>query len=104
MPDYGEPWDIEDSPYCFILVDRDGAALLSEVGDGKPYGLETFYASFEDHEKAKRAVACVTACAGILDPEKVVASWREVVRLHSLQMDDNTFGYAVRKLLEANDE
>jgi len=54
--------------------------------------------------EVKRAIACYNACAGIRDPEKVVASWREVVRLHSLQMDDNTFGYAVRKLLEANDE
>jgi len=48
--------------------------------------------------------ACVNACAGIHDPEKVVVTWREVVRLHSLQMDDKTFGYAVRKLLEAKDE
>lgn len=104
MPDYGEPWDIEDSPYCFILVDRDGGPLLSEVGDGNPYGLETFYATFEDHGKAKRAIACVNACAGIRDPEKVVKSWAEVVRLHSLGMDDKTFGYAVRKLVEAKDE
>lgn len=55
MTDYGEPWHVDF---------EDGRCVISHDG---------FEAEFEDdHEKARRAVACVNACRGIKDPEKVV--------------------------------
>lgn len=83
--DYGEPWEMDGTD----IVDRHGDVVS-----------ETLYC----HDDEGRIIACVNACAGICDPEKVVAKWREVVRLHGLKMDDKTFGYAVRMRLDAKDE
>lgn len=54
LPDYGEPWEF-DSDKALAIKDRDGEAIYQYYED----------CIIWDDEKMDRAVACVSACAGV---------------------------------------
>lgn len=73
-PDYGEPWTT-----CGPICKLDIANADNEwVGDTR------------DPDIAARAVACVNACAGIRDPEKVIplmVEFAQVARIYRNMKD-----------------
>ncbi len=59
-PDYGEPWSANGNH----VYDRDGHHK----------------SQFNYGENARRTAACVSACAGMADPEKEIAAMSEAIR------------------------
>ena len=58
-PDYGEPWSADERPQHDAIFTKDSTPLCLMFCRG----------GF-----AKRAAACVSACAGMADPEKEITS------------------------------
>ena len=79
-PDYGEPWKFNQGEPS--IESRDDDAVLT----GIDYVI--------DEAKIQRAVSCVNACAGMVDPAAEIQVMREAIReaYKSLAYVSPTFG------------